>query len=146
MARFFVRTPLSQTLSRLETLHLIRYLNGHRQSYGTPQLSDDWGSFDYYIEIDDQHVTRQVNVFENGEILRYTREHWCDQYGMMFIGKYSLKQKAARGCRVIDQNEFDKLWRRSLESPNWAKQQNTAKMDEWGSWTERADIDATHET
>ncbi len=115
---------------------MIRYLSGHRQSYGTPQLSDDWGGFDYVIEIDDQYVTRQVNVFENGEILRYSCEHWCDEYGMMFIGKFSLKQKAARGRRLIEPDEFEKLWRRALDSANWAKQQNTAKMDQWGSWTD----------
>ena len=109
-------------------------------------MSDEWGPFDYYIEINDQHVTRQVNVFENGEILRYTRNHWCDEYGMMFIGTFSLKQKAARGCRVILADEFDKLWQRSLTSPNWEKQQRTAKMNQWGSWTERIGVDADHET
>ena len=126
-------------LSRSKAPYLIRHINGHRQSYGIPLLSDTWGGFDYYIEIHDQHVTRQVNVFENGEILRYTREHWCDQYGVMFIGTYSLKQKAARDCRVIERSEFEKLWRRSLKSSNWANQQDTAKMNEWGLWTERVD-------
>ncbi len=128
-------------LSDSEALLLIRYLHGHRQSYGTPQLSDAWGGFEYYIEIEDQLVTRQVNVFENGEILRYTRDHWCDDYGTMFIGKYSLKQKAGRGCRVITENEFNRLWRRSRESPNWENQQRTAKMDQWGSWAERLGVD-----
>ncbi len=135
-----------QAQSGLQELPLIRYLHGKRQSYGTPQLSDEWGCFDYYIEINDQHVTRQVNVFENGEILRYTRNHWCDEYGMMFIGKFSLKQKAARGCRVIQADEFDKVWQRSLVSPNWEKQQQTAKINQWGTWTERTGVDADHET
>ena len=124
---------------------MIRYLHGHRQSYGTPKLSDDWGGFDYFIEIDGQLVSRQVTVFENGNILRYTREHWCDDYGFMFMRKFSLKQKAARGCQVIDQNEFEKIWQRSLESTLWPDQQVTAKMDEWGSWAEQLPIDARNE-
>ena len=122
---------------------MIRYLQGHRQSYGTPQLSDDWGAFDYYIEIVEQYVSRQVNVFDNGEILRYTREHWCDDYGMMFIGAFSFKQKAARGCRAIVQKDFEKIWRRSLDSPTWRKQRDTAKMARWGTWTERVGVRAT---
>jgi hypothetical protein len=56
---------------------------------------------------------------------------------MMFIGKYSLKQKAARGGRVIEQKEFNKIWNQSLRSPNWAEQQKTAKMNQWGVWAER---------
>jgi hypothetical protein len=47
-------------------LQLRRYLKGHRQANGTPQLSDEWGDFDYYIEIEEQFAVRQVSVFENG--------------------------------------------------------------------------------
>lgn len=126
--------------------HVTRYLHGQRQSYGIPLLSDAWGSFDYYLEIDNQHVTRQVNVFENGDILRYTREHWCDDYGMMFIGTFSLKQKAARGRHPIDQKEFEKVWRRSLESSNWINQRSTAKMAQWGTWSERVGANQSRDT
>ena len=118
-----------------------RYLLGHRQSYGTPQLSDEWGEFDYYIEIEEQFAVRQVNVFENGEMLRYSREHWCDGYGMMFIGKYSLKEKANRGCQVINPRAFELVWKRSLDSTNWERQKNTARMSIWGSWSERIGSD-----
>ncbi len=107
-----------------------------RYLHGGGNISNDLGSFEYFIEIDDQHVTRQVNVFKNLGIFRYTRDHWCDSYGMMFIGKFSLKKKATRGCKVITESKFNKLWQKSLESTNWIKQQNTAKMNEWGSWAE----------
>ncbi len=119
------------------TLNETRYLHGKRQSYGTPQLSDRWGGFDYFIEIVGQFANRQVNVFGNGEILRYSRDHWCDQYGMMFIGKYSLKEKAASDCEIITECDFEKRWQQALKSSNWADQQTTAKMDQWGSWAER---------
>lgn len=117
-------------LSHFDLFMNIRYL------HGKGHLSNVLGGFEYFIEIDGQYVTRQVNVFKNGEVFRYTRDHWCDSYGMMFIGKFSLKKKAARGCQIITESEFNKLWQKALVSPNWPKQQNTAKRNQWGSWAE----------
>ena len=45
-------------------------------------LTNDWGTSVYYFETDDLlAVLRQVQVFENGQVLKYDREYLDDQYG-----------------------------------------------------------------
>lgn len=115
----------------------LRYFKGKRQSYGVPLLSSEWGEFTFYIEVDDQYVTRQVNEFENGNVLRYNREHWCDDFGRMFIAKFSRKQKAGRGMRQFSQEQFEQAWRRAVSHGMWAEQQSHSLLEKWGTWTDR---------
>jgi hypothetical protein len=115
----------------------VRYFSGKRRSYGRRLLSSDWGEFSFYIEIVDQHVSRQLNQFENGNLLRYDRDHWCDDFGFMFVGTYSRKQKAGRGMTPISSDEFERIWKRSLAESLWKEQQAHAKMHKWGIWAER---------
>jgi hypothetical protein len=74
-----------------------------------------WGRFVSYIEVaDDQHATRQVNVFENGNILRYDRSHSRDAFGYLAGLKFSLKPKWARffpGAETLSAAEFETIWR-----------------------------------
>ena len=115
----------------------MRYLKKQLRSYGRPFAGDAWGPFTVFLEIDDQHVSRQVNVYEDGQILRYDRSHWCDDFGMMFIGRFSRKQKAAHGYDVTDAKEFNKQWRRALQSDLWAQQIESSRHDSWGAWQDR---------
>src|SRR5262245_12773138 len=119
----------------------ICYFSGTRDTYGTPLLSSDWGEFTFFIEVDDQHVTRQVNWYENGMILRYDRSHWCDRFGFMFVGTFSRKQKAERGMQPIEQKEFERVWKRALAvDSSWKEQQVHAMMHEWGTWQDRVTV------
>ena len=115
----------------------MRYYSGKRQSYGIPLLSSEWGGFEFSIEIDDQHVTRQVNQYDNGTILRYDRGHWCDRFGFMFVGKFSRKQKAGHYMEPLSRDEFERVWRKALANSIWDEQQAHALMHEWGTWPER---------
>lgn len=117
----------------------IRYYSGKWNADVRPRrlLTQSWGAFHYFIEVEGQHVVRQVNVFENGFILRYDTTHWCDKFGSMFIGKLSLKLKAGKGMVTLTAAEFQKAWIRAIASPLWSEQQAHAMMSEWGTWEER---------
>jgi hypothetical protein len=126
-------------LQAIMTIEL-RYYSGKRQDYGTPRLSSGWGGFTFFIEIDDQHVTRQVNQFDNGTVLRYDRDHWCDGFGSMFVGTFSRKQKAARYMVPLSRKEFERVWKQALANSIWDEQKTHAMMHEWGTWQERVRI------
>ncbi len=115
----------------------MRYFSGTRNGYGIPFASDAWGGFTYFIEVDDQYVARQVNRHENGVVVRYDRTHWCDDFGMMFIGRFSRKQKAGRDRKPIAAGEFERIWNDALSSETWNEQIARSRENEWGSWADR---------
>jgi hypothetical protein len=115
----------------------MRYFSGLRNGYGIPLASDGWGSFTCFIEIDDQYATRQVNQYENGIVVRYNRVHWCDDFGMMFVGRFSRKDKAGRNMTPLTATDFDRIWNDSLSSPIWLEQTSRSREEVWGTWAER---------
>lgn len=115
----------------------MRYFSGTRNGYGIPFASDAWGGFTYFIEVDDQYVARQVNRHQNGVVVRYDRTHWCDDFGMMFIGRFSRKQKAGRDRKPIAAGEFERIWNDALSSETWNEQIARSRENDWGSWTDR---------
>ncbi|MEO5892003.1 MAG: hypothetical protein ABIQ31_17280 [Ferruginibacter sp.] len=47
-------------------------------------LTAFWGTSDYYFETDDQlNVTRQLQVFEQGQVLKYGAEFTEDDFGRL---------------------------------------------------------------
>jgi hypothetical protein len=83
----------------------------------------DWGRFSWYIEVaDDQFATRQVDLFENGNILRYDRSHRRDRFGFLLALRFSRKPKWAKsfpGSELISETEFERVWRLALSSDSW---------------------------
>jgi hypothetical protein len=120
----------------------MRYFSGSRDRYSanSPEACASWGGYQYFIEVDDQYVTRQVKCYENGNVLRYDRNHWCDDFGYMFVGKFSRKEKAGRGMVALTAAEFEKVWVSALASPLWEEQRARSRQDEWGSWEERVNL------
>jgi len=54
-----------------------------------------WGKFTRYIDVDvDLRAKKQVDLFENGHMLRYDRTHWIDSYGMLGDARISRNQLA----------------------------------------------------
>jgi hypothetical protein len=44
----------------------------------------EWGKFVMHVEIgEDRHAARQVWTFRSGQVLRYDRDHWCDDFGQL---------------------------------------------------------------
>src|SRR5436309_3438992 len=79
-----------------------------------------WGRITSYLEIGhDQRAVRQLDVFENGNILRYDRLHNWDDYGVLVGLKFSRKQKWAKffpGAEMVAQEDFDRVWRAAERS------------------------------
>ena len=86
----------------------------------------EWGRITRYCEVaDDQYAVRQVDIYDNGNILRYDREHRRDIYGMLSGLRFSRKPKWADyfpGAEIITASEFEKIWRKALMSPLWELQ------------------------
>ena len=85
----------------------------------------DWGRITQYREVaDDQFAFRQVDVYENGNVLRYNRSHRRDDYGSLTGRKFGRKPKWAvdfPGAEMISASEFEKVWQKALMSPLWER-------------------------
>jgi hypothetical protein len=71
--------PLASTNQDTYMKHYKRYWSEDRgDAYA------DWGSVTYYFEVgDDLFVTRQIEIYQNGFILKYDKNHLADEYGML---------------------------------------------------------------
>ena len=82
--------------------------------------ANNWGDFVVYVEVaDDQHATRQLDAFENGNFLRYDRAYPRDAYGYLTGLKFSPKEKWRRFYRdaeLLAEFEFEKIWRNAVRS------------------------------
>ncbi len=72
------------------------------------ELTDSWGASTYYFETDsDLNIIRQVQVFQNGQVLKYHQEFTEDEFGMLSdqqVDEDEFKEF------FIDCNEFAKIW------------------------------------
>ena len=86
----------------------------------------DWGRITQYREVaDDQWAVRQVDAYENGNVLRYDRSHRRDDYGSLIGLKFSRKPKWVvyfPAAEIISAGEFEKVWQTALMSPLWELQ------------------------
>jgi hypothetical protein len=77
----------------------------------------EWGRITQYKEVaDDQFAVRQVDVYENGNMLRYDRSHREDEYGSLIGLRFSRKPKWSDffpGAEIISADEFEKVWQAS---------------------------------
>lgn len=95
-----------------------------------------WGGLIRYLEVaDDRYVIRQVEVFDNGNVLRYDRDHWCDAFGQLLGLRFSNKPKWAKffpGSQVIEASEFEQVWRSAQRTSLWPQQVELSRASEWG--------------
>lgn len=71
---------------------------------------DSWGTSTWYFEIgDDSYVSRQVEIFENGVVLRYDEAHVEDIYGGLGEGARDLEGEGFLPFE-IGQAEFEQVW------------------------------------
>ena len=116
----------------------MRFLKFSRRNESVNRFSTGgWGDFTAYLEIDDQLVTRQVNVYAAGPILRYDRSHWCDDFGVMWTRRFSRKQKAANGAEVISAVDFEAQWESALRRGIWSDQRMHSRQAAWGTWEQK---------
>jgi hypothetical protein len=80
-----------------------------------------WGTSTRYVEIaDDEYATRHVEVFENGNALRYDRTNWIDEADSLAAARYDPVrwQEAWGPDHPSDAEEFNAAWLSVTEAPN----------------------------
>lgn len=105
-----------------------------------------WGTFIRHSEIgEDGYAVRQVDVFANGNVLRYDRWHWADAFGRLGDVWYSPQDwdRWWGPSEPITSTEFEQVWAAAETSPLRPLQLATAAMDRYGSdarppWLRRA--------
>jgi hypothetical protein len=71
-------------------------------------LTDSWGTSTFFFETDtDDNVLRQLQVFENGKVLKYWDNFVGDAYGM--LTDQPLDSDEFEKYR-ISKNEFEQAW------------------------------------
>ena len=69
---------------------------------------DEWGTSWWYFEVDkDGRVTRQIEKYDSGTVLRYSAEHKEDEYGALAEVALELPEPEFAS---ISMDEFAKLW------------------------------------
>jgi len=105
---------------------MARYFKERGSPLHRDSLAAAWGECVRYLEIaDDRYAARQIEVFDQGRVLRYDRSHWCDHFGQLFGCLFSHKEKAITGrveAEIIEEQEFERAWRAALKSPLWVQQ------------------------
>jgi hypothetical protein len=69
---------------------------------------DEWGTSTYFLEVgDDLCALRQIEVYENGNVLFYDTSHLADDHGMLCdqpLGENDLQEFG------ITKAEFEQVW------------------------------------
>jgi uncharacterized protein (DUF433 family) len=95
--RFLSSTPFN----------ILKYFKRYRDETTGDDLTDSWGTCYYYFETDDQlNVLRQLQVFENGQILKYDTEYLEDKLG----GLSELPLDEVFVLFQIYKAEFEQIW------------------------------------
>lgn len=72
---------------------------------------DNWGFSNWYNEFDEDFFTlRVIQVFDNGNILKYSEEYIDDEFGMLPEGVLIFEDLIASGSVEISQEEFESVW------------------------------------
>jgi hypothetical protein len=73
---------------------------------------DSWGASMWYFEIgEDKYITRQIEIYENGNRLKYHNDKRFDDYGGLGTGPLDVIEFEAF---EIDKDEFEMEWRKSI--------------------------------
>lgn len=71
---------------------------------------DNWGKSSWYFEVgDDGYAVRQIEVYENGQVLKYDESNFEDEYGSLADQPLDITEKG--GIEITDA-EFEEEWKR----------------------------------
>ncbi len=86
----------------------MRYFKKNWEETTGDELTDDWGVSIFYFETDDSlNVLKQIQIFENGNILKYDELNNEDEFGAM--ADQSLEKEEFLDCE-ISKEEFYNIW------------------------------------
>ncbi len=69
---------------------------------------DDWGTSTWYLEVgDDRYVTRQIEVYENGTVLKYDEHLVFDDHGQ--LSDKPIDEEEFSGF-AITEDHFERVW------------------------------------
>ena len=69
---------------------------------------DHWGHSTWYLEIGEEDFpNRQIELYDNGTILKYSRENPVDEFGELGDQKFDLSEFGGVECAKL---EFDDCW------------------------------------
>ena len=92
-----------------------------------------WGPCSVFFEIGEElWPVRQVEVFENGEMLSYDCAHWVDGFGMLYCCRRRRPGASGGPGDEIGAEEFERVWATARRSATWPRQVATAQMDQAG--------------
>lgn len=75
---------------------------------------DNWGTSMWYFEMDaDNYVTRQIEVYDNGKILKYDELHVEDEYGGLAEKAFDKEELVDFEPCLISRDEFEVAWAKS---------------------------------
>jgi uncharacterized protein (DUF433 family) len=87
------------------------YFKRHWDETTGEELTDNWGLSTYYFETDEKlNVTRQLQLFDNGKILKYDTEYVDDKFGGLSEIQVDINEFAEYR---ITKKEFEQLWENS---------------------------------
>ena len=86
----------------------MRYFKKNWEETSGDELTDDWGVSIFYFETDDSlNVFKQIQIFENDNILKYDELSNEDEFGAM--ADQSLEEEEFLDCE-ISKEEFYNIW------------------------------------
>ena len=86
----------------------MRYFKKKWEETTGDELTDDWGVSIFYFETDKSlNVLKQIQIFENGNILKYDELNNEDEVGAM--ADQSLEKEEFLDCE-ISKEEFYNIW------------------------------------
>lgn len=69
---------------------------------------EDWGKSWLLIEVaNDNYLNRQIEIYDNGKILKYSREKLTDEFGGLGDQKFNLNEFHGEECSSL---EFESQW------------------------------------
>lgn len=85
----------------------MKYFKRHWDETSGDNLTNGWGTSWYYFEADeDGYVLRQLQQFENGQVLKYDDDYVEDEFGGLTDQPLNDEMTSFQ----IDKKEFEDMW------------------------------------
>jgi hypothetical protein len=93
----------------------MKYFRYHWNESRGDEFSN-WGNSIWLVEVgDDNYAVRQMEIYENGNILKYDSNHFEDNFG--FLGDQKIENDENE-LEEISFTEFEKIWKQSKSLNN----------------------------